>query len=184
MIDDSQRGGILDALDDAITRGFDVDLISMRIANLVGLFPRWQMAVTNLGNKMAAQGKKQKEIDYRTARYSDWLRERRGIMIARTELMTAMNTGRMNGWYQQSEMGLLDPELSIKEWSSSLDACPVCAALNGTSVQGIEGTFDAGQFGKVKAGPAHPSCRCVVLIHPVRRADQYLPSERSPNEWV
>lgn len=167
LIDDSQREGIRAALDEAIRRGDDPARLGMIIANMVGLFPRWQNAVQNLGARMLADGKGQKEVDYRMGRYSDWLRERRGIIIARTEMMTALNTGRMNGWAQQASDGWLDPKLSEKEWLAAPGACPVCTALNGTMVQGIDGVFDTETFGWVKSGPCHPHCRCVVLIHPV-----------------
>jgi hypothetical protein len=174
LIDESQREGIAAALDDAFRMGLDPDLVGMEIANMVGLFPRWQMAVENLRLKMESDGRPKREIAYRTSRYSDWLRERRGLMIARTELMTAMNTGRMAGWHQDAERGLLDPATSVKEWLASPDSCDVCQELNGTVVTGIDSPFDAGLFGLVRSGPCHPHCRCTVLIHPVRRPDQYL----------
>ena len=176
LIDQGQKDGIIAALDMAIRRGDGPDRLGMIVANMVGLFPRWQQAVVNLGDRMAEDGKSQKEIDYRMGRYSDWLRERRGIMIARTEMITALNVGRIAGWKQQAEQGLLDTSLSSKEWSSAPDACPVCKELNGTVVQGVDGVFDAGEFGKVQHPPCHPHCRCSVLLHPVRRPDQYLES--------
>lgn len=157
LIDESQRDGIRTVLDEAIRRGYDPDMIGMQIANMVGLFPRWQQAVVNLGTRMTADGKGEREVQYRMGRYSDWLRERRGLMIARTELMTALNTGRMTGWHQQADDGLLDTDLSKKEWLSAPGACDACAALNGTVVQGIDSTFDT-PFGKVASGPAHPHC--------------------------
>lgn len=191
MISESQKGAILDILSTGITFGYDGDILAMQIANVVGLFPRWQQAVQNLEGRMVAQKRPRKEIDYRVARYSDWLRERRGIMIARTEVMTAMNTGRINGWYQQADMGFLDPATSIKEWLAAPGACPVCQAMNGRTVIGIETEFDtdavmaelgmAGKgFGKVKSPPCHPHDRCVVLIHPVRSPDQWLSDEPRP----
>lgn len=173
LIDDSQREGIRTTLDEAIRHGYDPDMIGMQIANMVGLFPRWQNAVVNLGNGMRAKGKSEKEIAYRMGRYSDWLRERRGIMIARTELMTALNTGRIAGWYQQADQGLLDPTLSSKEWLDAPGSCEICHALAGTKVVGLDSLFDT-PFGKVKSGPCHPHCRCVTLLHPVRNPSQYL----------
>jgi hypothetical protein len=175
LIDESQIGGIRMALDESIRRGYDADMLGQMIANMVGLFPRWQQAVINLGDRMRDSGKHtEKEIAYRQARYSDALREKRGIMIARTEMMTATNTGRMDGWRQQEAQGYLDGALSEKEWLAAPGACPQCAALNGQTVKGINGEFNAGTFGMVKGGPCHPSCRCVILIHPVRNPDQYL----------
>jgi hypothetical protein len=175
MIDESQREGIRQVLDEAIRMGYPPDMIAMQIANMVGLFPRWQNAVLKVQNTMVEKGYPPKEIDYRVGRYSDWLRERRGIMIARTEMMTALNVGRMNGWKQQAEQGFLDTALSEKEWLSAPGACEWCTALNGQRVQGIDGTFDT-HFGPRSSGPCHPHCRCVTLIHPVRRPDQYLDS--------
>ena len=100
------------------------------------------------------------------------MRERQRDLIARTEIMTApMNTGRIQGWKQQAEMGFLDTNRSIKEWLSSVRACDVCKEMNGAKVQGLDSMFDTEAFGKVASPPCHPHCRCTVLVHPVRSAD-------------
>ena len=45
----------------------------MMIANVVGLFPRWQAAVNNRRQIMLDQGRPLQEVEYRPRRYSDWL---------------------------------------------------------------------------------------------------------------
>ena len=166
-INDTQKDKILVALTDSIRKGDDIDRTSMRVANMVGLFPRWQQAVLNLQNRLELQGTlSPRAIQSRVNDYSDWLRERRGIMIARTELIRGLNTGRLISWHEQADQGLLSATESVKTWSSAPDACPDCLALDGTSVTGIDKHF-RGPHGWLVMPPAHPHCRCSVTLQPV-----------------
>lgn len=167
-IDNTQRQGILEALDDGMRKGDDVDIISMRIANLVGLDPRWQRAVQNFENGLlnAAAPLPGALIQRRVQDYSDWLRERRGIRIARTELMRGMNTGRLLGWHDQASSGEFDAATSIKVWSAAPDACPVCKEEDGNKVVGIDTPFTLSSGATVVMPPAHPHCRCTAVIRP------------------
>jgi hypothetical protein len=167
-IDDTQKAGILEVLDDGMRKGDDADILSMRIANLVGLDPRWQRAVQNFENGLlnAATPLPSALIQRRVQDYSDWLRERRGIRIARTELMRGMNTGRLLGWHDQAASGEFDAATSIKVWSAAPDACPVCRAEDGNKVVGIDTPFTLSSGAKVVMPPAHPHCRCTAVIRP------------------
>ena len=153
-------------------KGDDVDILSMRIANLVGLDPRWQRAVFNFESRLNS-GKENLPPDLvqkRVQDYSDWLRERRGIRIARTELMRGMNDGRLAGWNEQAAAGYFDPVMSEKEWSAAPGACPDCSAMNGVRVTGISTLFLT-DHGTVLMPPAHPHCRCTAVLHPVHSGD-------------
>jgi hypothetical protein len=174
QVDQTQRDTIAAMITEAITRGFDADLTGLRIANVVGLFPRWQRAVDNLFTNMLSNDVPLRIAQKRADDYADSLREKRGRMIARTELLRAMNSGRQAGWQSMADKGQLDPERSIKEWvSASVGACEECDYLgdvqgsgHGYRVRGIDGLFPT-EWGPIPHPPAHPHCRCACILHPV-----------------
>jgi hypothetical protein len=92
------------------------------------------------------------------------------MMIARTEIMRALNDGRQAGWHDEVDRGRIDAELSVKEWVPGPDACDECTSLEGYEVEGVDALFDT-DFGKIAMPPAHPHCRCSVTLHPMRMAD-------------
>jgi hypothetical protein len=170
-INDSQKDNIVQVLSDAVRKGDHIDRVSMQVANMVGLFPRWQRAVLNLQSRLNDAGVlTQSQIQQRVNDYADWLRERRGIMIARTELSRALNTGRLISWHEEAGRGWMDPKLSIKTWRAAPDACPACDELNGTEVKNIDNKFNT-PFGWIVMPPAHPHCRCTVTLEPVGGSD-------------
>ena len=85
---------------------------------------------------------------------------RRAIMIARTEVIDALNTGAEASWLQAQKQGLLG-ENAGKEWvATPSGACSVCQALNGTVV--LLGKTFKSPVGALSRPTAHPNCRCAV----------------------
>lgn len=80
----------------------------------------------------------------------------RADVIARTEVMTAANEGQRQGWSQAVDNGLLAPDAQVA-WIASDDACPECAALDGTT-RDVNGEYDDPDAGD--GPPLHPNCRC------------------------
>jgi len=72
--------------------------------------------------------------------------------IARTEVMRAANTGRLNA-YKKSGV------VKGKEWLTAFDdrTCPECASCDGMRAP-LEKPFPCG----VMAPPLHPNCRCTI----------------------
>ena len=90
-----------------------------------------------------------------TGKYRGTLVRRRALMIARTEVIDALNLGAEVAWKQAQGQGLLGKEAK-KEWlTTPVGACNVCLALNGKSVK-IGAQFPGGLSGPT----AHPNCRC------------------------
>ena len=167
-----QRALVGGYVTEAITRGLDVDTTAMRVANVVGLFPRWARAVGRLHSSMLANGVNPRIAQARADTYADELRLKRAKMISRTELIRAMATGRQNSWREMADQGVIDPENSVREWSAAPGACDVCEELGdpngegvGTRVKGLETPFDT-PLGLVLGPPIHPNDRCSVLLHP------------------
>lgn len=102
------------------------------------------------------------------AQYAAKLLESRTRTIARTEIMDASMSGRYLGWEAGVTAGYISND-SVKEWIAEPDACPICSALDGKLI----GWNDQWEFPEgVTAGstnrmpPAHPNCRCAVVILP------------------
>lgn len=169
-ITENQRTKISNLLKESISRGIEVEQTAKRISNVVGLFPRWQQAVDNLYQRMIDNGI-DPDIALRRARdYWADLVDTRSEMIARTELMRALNLGRLNGWRQLDQAGRLDGDLSMKTWQAATDACDECLDLDGVTVTGIETLFPS-DWGGIAMPPGHPHCRCTVVMTPVDAND-------------
>ena len=103
-----------------------------------------------------------------TERFAARLHQRliraRALTIARTEVMTASNIGRMVGVREAVNQRLASPE-SRKRWSATGGErmCPTCGRLHGQIVglnEMWEGTYEP---------PAHPRCRCTFVLLPPAR---------------
>ena len=91
-------------------------------------------------------------------KYRGTLVRRRALMIARTEVIDALNMGAEVAWKQAQGQGLLGKDAK-KEWlTTPVGACNVCLALNGKSVK-IGGKFESPR-GALNGPTAHPNCRC------------------------
>lgn len=103
-------------------------------------------------------------IDTLTQRYADRWVKYTADTVARTMTIEASNAGLIDGWNQAAEHGLFDASTATLVWYATDDdrTCPECDDLDGT-----EADFPDGGFGDVDFPPAHPDCRCtVVLITP------------------
>ena len=97
-------------------------------------------------------------------KYKEKLVRRRAMMIARTEVIDALNLGAEVAWKQAQGQGLLGKEAK-KEWlTTPVGACNVCLALNGKSVK-IGEKFQTPR-GAVNGPTAHPNCRCGIAPVP------------------
>lgn len=155
----------------AFRQGDTPENIAQRVANVIGLNDRWAIAVENLRTSMIASGVHQRWIDKRTARYADELLFKRGVMVARTEMMTAMNAGEYQAWKLKQDAGELVGwvvEKWIETQSGACDECVGAADPEGMGeprkVTGLDATFDGLIY-----PPLHPHCRCVVKYQLVRR---------------
>ena len=164
---------------DGLREQIDTRAIAKQIQNVVGLHPRWANAVVkferNEFQKLMRQGLTEERARatalQRTTRYRDRLVRKRSEMIARTENAIAQNQGRLQGWKQANDSGLVDPA-SYKMWITAGDerTCDICAPMDGEIVPWL-GTFSIG----VEMPIVHPNCRCKAVLVPPDRGlkDQY-----------
>lgn len=141
-------------------------------ARVNGLTARYEQAVVNraqrLAEDLADRGvtgtKALNKIREDADKYADRLRRSRARTIARTEILTANNAGRMASVEQAQSKGLLSEEHSRKRWTASgFDMCPICTSLDG-QLQRIKDPFI--DEVSVDYPPAHPNCRCSFDIEP------------------
>jgi hypothetical protein len=125
-------------------------------------------AVMNYYDRLIAEGRKVDEVAGLAQRYTAKLQRQRSLTIARTETITAAGAGQQEAWRQASEDGYLDAEESVKQWLTKDDErnCAVCwDELHETKVTGLETMFEC-TLGSFLTQPAHPNCRCDVIIWP------------------
>lgn len=95
-------------------------------------------------------------------RLGDKGRRYRAETIARTETIRITNQARLDEWNQVTDAGLLPDQLG-KQWVTAVtDVCEECQALSG-DVVALDETFGAGY----EAPPAHPRCRCTIVLQPL-----------------
>lgn len=91
-------------------------------------------------------------------RYQTAVHRYRANTIARTETMSAASEGRMQAWNQGLTEGFISPDWR-KEWVAEANACDICMGVNGKKIK-VKESFPVGE------PPAHPNCRCDVILIP------------------
>lgn len=96
-------------------------------------------------------------------RYADRQLRQRALLIARTETIAASNAGQQLQWAQAVKDGLLRGN-EKQRWVVAFDErlCKVCRALHGQQV--ALGQPFMSINGPVMRPPAHPNCRCAVVL--------------------
>lgn len=141
----------------------------------VGLFDRWGNAVTNSYNKnyseFLAQGMSPGEAERRATELADAYRDRlisaRAENIARTEVMTAANQGRLMSWQQAGDKGLVDLDASMKQWIAEGSACDICEGADAEGPIPVNDDWELDNGDTVDMPPGHPSCRCTAVLIPL-----------------
>lgn len=155
------------------------------IRKVVGLTPQQADAIVRARMKYYSAllkdgvppGKAEKMADEFAARRHAAAVKSRAVTIARTEVSRSNNSGRVMTWREGAAQGLVTPG-HRKEWVATHPGnrhgppCPTCAPLDGMTVP-----WDSDFPGVGEMPPAHPRCRCtVVLRRPERRSPPALPT--------
>ena len=136
-----------------------------RIKPLIGLHSRQAQAVRNYRASLVASGLKADLVDARASRYAAKLLRQRSLLIARTETIRALSAGQQAAWREARNAGRI-PKTSLQRWSVVGDdrLCPICIALSGIKRK-IGQQFPGG----ISHPPAHPACRCTLVLETRRR---------------
>lgn len=147
--------------------GRPINAISQDLQAQVGLTAKHQQAVVNHRDMMLREGKVPRgQVETMSRAYAQRLKDHRAQMIARTEVMNALNMGRLTVWGSAIADGTL-PADARKVWVTADDerTCPACAPLHGVEVPFDEPFKVPNPRGKamtLQAPPPHPQCRCIV----------------------
>ena len=186
-IDESNRLAIRRVISEAFTNPYTAMQTAGRLRKIVGLHSRWADAVLKFDDanyvRLIGEGYKPDEAraraDVLTKRYRDKLIRRRAEMIARTEIQQAENFGRQAGWEAGYNVGYVDGA-SMKEWRTAPlgsrygAPCDRCQDVRGPEHRvPWNGTFSNGFM----FPPAHPHCRCTVVLVAPTRGLEGLPSQ-------
>ena len=151
--------GLRQALETNIMQGIDPRAASRMIKPQIGLTARQSTAVNRRYFKMLEDGIRPDLARARAQRYHNHLLKYRADTIARTELISAQNHGKLEAWREASDKGLYDKATSVKEWSAAADACDECLDLDGERVR-LDEPFSAG----VMSPTLHPRCKCSMNL--------------------
>ena len=102
-------------------------------------------------------------FDRLRARLTRRLLRQRAVLIARTETAAAAIQGQQALWDQNAQAGLLRGN-ELQEWVVANDErlCLVCRPMNGVKVP--RGQPFQTSLGPVTGPPAHPACRCALVL--------------------
>jgi hypothetical protein len=135
--------------------------------NIIGLLPRQVAAVHKFRARLLADGIDAATVARRAERYAAAQLRLRAWVIARTELVSAVNAGQDALWQLAKQRGIL-PAGTKRIWLTANDDLvdlSVCEPLSDAEA-GLDEPFEPGGFIRP---PAHPACRCSMGIKSVPR---------------
>lgn len=161
----------------AVANHMGVDDLARAIRPMVGLTRQQAVANMNYYQRLVDSGISVKKAQDLSLRYAARQHRYRGYNIARTELAFAYNQGAYEGTKQAQKAGYMGP--SHKIWCTADDerVCKICGAMEGKRVAldedfGFQTRLDTVANPTIrKMPPAHPSCRCAVIIREDRLSD-------------
>jgi hypothetical protein len=157
-IDGPTRQAVRQIVVEAIGRGDSIDRTATAIKTVVGLHPRYALAVDRYRQRLEAEGVRFGRVEQQVGRYRRKLLRSRAESIARYEVQDAMNRGRYQVW-QEGIANRALPTTSQKAWSATSGACPICQGLDGETV-GVNEPFSDGRL----MPPDHVRCRCSAVL--------------------
>lgn len=142
----------------AIREGITPLAAASLLRSMIGLNERQAMAAMNYRESVIELGHTVARVNALVDAYVAKKVAERAIVIARTEVMGALNEGQAAAWKAAQSAGLLSLDAE-KEWvaTDSENTCEECDAVDGETVALDEAFSEDGP-------PAHPSCRCTIAL--------------------
>jgi hypothetical protein len=166
-ISDSSRLALQESLQNAVNQGLHPRSLAKLIERDIGLIPREAKAVDNFLAARLAEGKTMTRAREMSEKYARRLRRQRGLRIARTELNTAQNRGRLDSWRVAQEAGTLPPG-GMKKWVAAVGSprtCEICLELAGMDPIPVDQAWESSFVGAVMhpGEDVHPNDRCTLI---------------------
>lgn len=165
LISEETRAAIRALIVRAISEGIPPYEAARMIRAMVGMNAQQALAAMNYREQLIDSGLSLDRIDLLLERYIAKKVRQRADLIARTEIMDALNDGALEGWKQARADGLLGAG-ATKEVIVTPDErlCPVCEPLDGQE-QPLDKPFLTAD-GEFMMPPFHPACRCTAGVNP------------------
>ena len=134
-----------------------------KAVGMVGLNRQQVKAALSYRAMLEDLGLSSTSIEATMAKYIKRKIKERATMIARTELMAALNKGQMESLKQAQKEGLLGKG-ATKTVIVTPDEllCQICSPMSGVSIP-VKEKFET-DVGSFQSPPFHPNCRCAVAI--------------------
>jgi len=176
-VHESTMRAVRDIVERGFIEGFPPRDMARQIEALrpaIGLDPRRAGALRNYQADLLAGGSSPAEVARLADIYERKLLRQRTETIARTETITAQNAGKQASWEAAREGGLI-LEGTKREWVAGMGSdrtCEVCISLDAQKV-GMDEAFYSPVTGRsYQMPPAHPSCRCTVVLRTELSAEE------------
>lgn len=156
QVDEGTRAAIKRVVADGMKRGLPPKTVGKLLRDVVPLDERRAGAVSRFRAALQDQGVRDSVADDRASRYAARLVAQRAEVIARTEMQTAVQQGRVELWTELQEQGAV-PEGSVREkWITSRDerVDEDCDVLDN----------EVRELGGFEGPPLHVQCRCTTII--------------------
>jgi hypothetical protein len=150
----------------AVAEGITPYELARMLRDVVGLTAGQALAVANFRERLADEGVEAARREQRVSRYAAAQLRARGLTIARTELIGALNGGQQLLWNSAVAQRVISATQFEKVWIVTPDERleAQCEALDGVQVPIAE------QFpGGLDHPPAHPRCRCAQGLAAAKR---------------
>ena len=154
------------AIREEVARSFEQGLPPREIARTLGQWAGLRRDQARALDAYAASlreaGVRGDAYEARVARQAQRLRNERGLLIARTEVINAHGHGTEQSWLSARDAGYLSGEPE-KTWIAAMGSertCKICRDLDGRTA--ALGEPFVGAYTSVEAPTAHPQCRCAI----------------------
>lgn len=160
QIDGETRLALRNVLVQAYREGLSPAQAAPRIRQLIGLTDKQAGAVLRYWQSLELP---QRQAAQLADEYAGQLLRHRVRVISETEWVRAASAGQHSAFLEARSRGLI-PSTTRRRWVAIRDErlCPICSQLDGKTTSLIE-PFQVGSI-VVMYPPAHPLCRCGVLL--------------------
>ncbi len=163
---DSTRAGVRALVLRSQEQGIAPTDLAEEIRRVVGLHSRQIEAVAKFRARLVEGGESAARVERRVAKYADALLDYRAMNIARTETINASSAGQEALWQAAANEGLLDREETTRVWSTAQDDrvdIKICESLDEAETS-LDAPFEHPNGEAYFRPPAHPGCRCAVVL--------------------
>lgn len=165
QVSQETKAAIRKTIETVLLEGKSYKSAAREIKAVIGLTLPQQQALANLKSTLVKQELNQSAIQSAIEKRTQTMIRERADTIARTETFSAISRGRQALWQQLKNDGVIETTTQ-RIWLTANDErvdCSICKPMNNQK-QLIDANFETGDGQSIDAPPAHPNCRCTVIL--------------------